>query len=354
MVVVVAAEDFPENRPITAEDIIRQVAAKPGFSTGVSYDVLKFVWCTFCEYVEHQLLKSRGVVVPGFAHIQLKSVVSDALLWGTKTVLIPSFVMLPNFVSQHGLRMLKQADPVVKTSRSSVVSFCAIATASGLSKAVVMNGVKDITHRIGLCAGRGWRLNIDCGFCRLLAEERRYNVRWNSAFNGKVADIARRLNNKRILSSTYAGTELYEAADTVVSDVGIDTGTLAGVHRHISDNRKRHHDQRVRRKLMEAMIPDTGLAPTPTPPDGKGRPGRAPGAAYRRPQTARPASRTPTSGSTRSIPTPPPPSGGHRPPPTDRAATDPLGLYLRPASACSEPLIPGSARSLMSKLRGMA
>ena len=222
-----AAEDAVrrERQPrakVTIDTMIQMTAARPGSSEGVTCEVLKLIWTTFCSYIEQQLLQKRGVVVPGFAHVVLNFIVSDAGLWGQRAVLVPVLSFLPAFVEKYGLESVRQKVPTTRGGVLVLVNYSHVATAAGVSRDVVVNSLKDITRRIGELATRNVRFTVDFGFCKGLFHGRRYVVKWNTLFTTQVGALSDSLNNSCLKAGVWEATQTYSAATTTVSDLTID------------------------------------------------------------------------------------------------------------------------------------
>ena len=218
--------DSSRSRPskVTIDTVIRTIAARPGSSEGVTYEVMKHVWTTLCDYIETKLLNNRGVVFPNFVRVVLKRVTSDSLLWGTRTVFVPTLTFHQSFVERFLLESQRQRAPATKVDTTVLVNYCSIATSSGMSKDVVINTLKDVTRRIGEMANRGIRFSVDFGFCRVLFSGRKYVVQWNTAFTEKVDEMGRDINNTHMKESVWESHDKYSSVSgtTRVNDVHVD------------------------------------------------------------------------------------------------------------------------------------
>ena len=255
----------PSPQPyLTIDNVLQMVAMRPGSSRGVDYEVLKLVWSTLCEYVESQLLCRKGVLIPGFAHILLKFIASEALLWGTKTVLVPTLIFLPCYVSQFCLGPSKQKAPAQQGGVSVILNYCYVATMAGVGKDVVNNSLKDIHRKIGELAYRGNRLSIDFGFSKVLFSGRKYRVVWNTSFTNKVEEMTKKINNKQIQSGIWQGNDTYTGGSTQVSDLVVDVKKIDEYKDTLRIKRQKQL-QRQQQKQQEASQGDQRKQPQRPP-----------------------------------------------------------------------------------------
>eukprot|EP00755_Sulcionema_specki_P016556 Sspe_Gene.10447::Locus_3492_Transcript_1_1_Confidence_1.000_Length_3412::g.10447::m.10447 len=220
---------MPEAGGHSIDTVLRRVADRPGTSSGVSYDALKCVWSTMCQYLEGQLLAKRGIAIPHFATVTLRTVATGTPLWGDRTQLIPTFTLLAQFTQQFGIDSSLARQPAAHHCRipTIILNTCLLATMTGLPKDIIVNSIKDAVRKIGELASSGSRMTIDFGFCKLLFDQRRYAVHWNLLFLEKVQSLFSNVAHRQLQMATRTPTlaghaGVYAAGSTDVSDLTVD------------------------------------------------------------------------------------------------------------------------------------
>ena len=159
---------------VTIDSVLKLVAENPGASC-LSYFTLKRIWVALCSYISDQLLKVKGVTVPGFAALSFRKIKVNRGNWGEKLELLPTFTLLPNFCAAFSLSTSRGVSLAASgTVAGSSANISAIAIKAGVAKDACNNALKDICRKFGDIAAKGGNFTVDFGVARLSFRSQKY------------------------------------------------------------------------------------------------------------------------------------------------------------------------------------
>lgn len=167
----------------TIESVYSAVTASPGTSLGIPLPTLQKIWQGTCQWAESNALQRRSVRISNFAQVTVQQQVGYCGLWGKRTSWIPSVVLSPGFCASFNIHAsLPFSHAHVGCGAPVDMNPSLVASALGVPRHVVANGLKDLVRGIGLLAQKGDPLTIDMHFCSLDFQRGRYSVRWSKQF----------------------------------------------------------------------------------------------------------------------------------------------------------------------------
>lgn len=170
------------------EDIIKNITCQSsqGQSRGVSASEVRAIWHALWCCVERLLAQGKSVVINNFATI---SIVSGPRDGSSPTSSSLSFALHPHFTSTHNIT--SPLDVKGPGSGSAVVTplhaaFIEHELNGAVPRHAIQNSIKDTIRHIGLVAGTGKALRLDCNPVMTINF---LNCRANVSFSGRLARV---------------------------------------------------------------------------------------------------------------------------------------------------------------------